>query len=95
MTFTLIIIRVGLGYTLDSATGGGPGGKLSYSTDQRGGMTSGMMSGGPGEYPLRPVAINVTVAREHDGIHGGSLEDGGESFDTKQPVEDLETGQAK
>lgn len=89
VTFTLIIIRVGLGYTITSATGGGK----SLSTDPRGISTGGgMLSTGAtatNEYPLRPVAINVSVQREHDGL---SLE---ESVDDKTPVGgdgDLEAG---
>ena len=98
--FTLIIIRVGLGYTVTSATGGGK--SLSTTDNQRtggassGGMGMGSMGymgnggGGAGgqEYAMRPVAISVQVQREQDGL---SLEDS--ELDQKRPVDsDLEAG---
>ena len=98
MTFTLIIIRVGLGYTVTSATGGGK--SLSTTDNQRTGGASGggmgsmgyMGNGGGGaggqEYAMRPVAISVQVQREQDGL---SLEDS--ELDQKRPVDsDLEAG---
>ena len=97
MTFTLIIIRVGLGYTVTSATGGGK--SLSTTDNQRtGGASGGGMgsmgymgnggSAGGQEYQMRPVAISVQVQREQDGL---SLEDS--ELDQKRPVDsDLEAG---
>ena len=78
--FTLIIIRVGLGYTVDNSTGPG------RVSDHRGaGMgRTGQLS--TTDYPLRPVAINVSVQREHD---RSSLE----LYDTKDPGH-LEAGTA-
>ena len=77
--FTLIIIRVGLGYTLDNSTG------PARVSDHRGaGVGAGQLSGN--SYQLRPVAINVSVQREHD---RSSLD----LYDRKDGV-DLETGTA-
>ncbi|KAI8992744.1 hypothetical protein BD414DRAFT_482056 [Trametes punicea] len=59
IVFTLIIIRVGLGYTVNGSTSGG--GTLS---DRAGPGHLPPVSGNA--YPLQPVAINVSVNRTYD-----------------------------
>ena len=90
VVFTLIIIRVGLGYTLDSTTGparGGPSDHRGFTGIGGGvGITSGTGQLSANEYQLRPVAINVSVQREHD---RSSLD----LYDRKDGA-DLETGTA-
>ncbi|KAI8992748.1 hypothetical protein BD414DRAFT_482075 [Trametes punicea] len=56
VVFTLIIIRVGLGYTMNDSVSGG--GNIS---DRAAVQTIGGHA-----YPLQPVAINVSVSRTHD-----------------------------
>ena len=77
--FTLIIIRVGLGYTLNSSSGA----QVSDRTRHAGGG-AGVTSLPGQDYPLRPVAINVSVSRTHD---RQSLD----MYDRKDPVGDLES----
>ena len=57
VVFTLIIIRVGLNETASEHSKG-------YTADSRGGPPP-LQSHGQ-QYPLRPLAINVSVSREHD-----------------------------
>ena len=78
--FTLIIIRVGLGYTLNSSSGA----QVSDRTHWHGGGCAGVTSLPGQDYPLRPVAINVSASRTHD---RQSLE----MYDRKDPVGDLES----
>ena len=59
IVFTLIIIRVGLGYTMDEVSAN----KVSDNYHGGGGP---VQSIGGTEYGLRPVAINVSVSRTHD-----------------------------
>ncbi len=72
--FTLIIIRVGLGYTLNDSSG-----MQGVSDRVRNQEIS-------HDYPLRPVAINVSVSHTND---RQSLE----IYDHKQPG-DIEAGSA-
>ena len=51
--FTLIIIRVGLGYTMNEVS-------AKKASDYHGQTIGGT------DYNLRPVAINVSVSRTHD-----------------------------
>ena len=53
VVFTLIIIRVGLGYTMAEVSG-------KQTSDFHGQTIGGT------DYNLRPVAINVSVSRTHD-----------------------------
>ncbi|KAI0669111.1 hypothetical protein C8Q78DRAFT_1071091 [Trametes maxima] len=84
VVFTLIIIRVGLGYTMnDSVSGGG------RSDGPRAGPGQLQTIGGHA-YPLQPVAINVSVSRTHDRASF-------DNFDHKDPsrvVSDVESGKA-
>ena len=85
VVFTLIIIRVGLGYTLDNSAGGA--GRVS--SDHPGLAARSGTGGGfaAPTYPLRPLAINVSVSREQDRASP-------DMFDRKEPVGDLEVGHA-
>ena len=56
ITFTLIIIRVGLSETASTHSKG-------HMADSMGGAPS-TLGGQP--YPLRPLAVSVSVARTHD-----------------------------
>ncbi len=56
LVFTLIIIRVGLGYTLNETSG-------AQISDHRPGPATHAQSN---DYQLRPVAINVSVSRTDD-----------------------------
>lgn len=58
VVFTLIIIRVGLGYTMDEISGN----KGSAST-----AAGPVTTIGGTEYGMRPLAINVSVSQTHDG----------------------------
>ena len=81
VVFTLIIIRVGLGYTMNEVSGN----KASENYTSGGPVTS---IGGT-EYSLRPVAINVSVSRTHD---RQSLE----TYDRKgNPMNDIESGTSR
>ena len=81
VVFTLIIIRVGLGYTMNEVSGN----KASENYTSGGPVTS---IGGT-EYSLRPVAINVSVSRTHD---RASLEE----YDHKDhPITDAESGTSR
>ncbi|KAI0632632.1 hypothetical protein C8Q77DRAFT_1118742 [Trametes polyzona] len=83
VVFTLIIIRVGLGYTVnDSAGGGGAGRNLSDRTGP-----GNLQTIGGHAYPLQPVAINVSVSRTHDRASF-------DGYDSKAGVSDLESGKA-
>ena len=55
--FTLIIIRVGLGYTMNEVSG-------NKGTDNF--PSTAVQSIGGTEYGMRPLAINVSVQRTHD-----------------------------
>ncbi|KAI9061933.1 hypothetical protein FKP32DRAFT_1612869 [Trametes sanguinea] len=82
VVFTLIIIRVGLGYTMnDSVSGGG------HVSDRAG--PSQLQTIGGHSYPLQPVAINVSVSRTHDRASF-------EGYDRKEGpvVSDVESGKA-
>ncbi|CDO76588.1 hypothetical protein BN946_scf184868.g2 [Trametes cinnabarina] len=82
VVFTLIIIRVGLGYTMnDSVSGGG------HISDRAG--PSQLQTIGGHSYPLQPVAINVSVSRTHDRASF-------EAYDRKEGpvVSDVESGKA-
>ncbi|KAM5534169.1 hypothetical protein V8D89_012189 [Ganoderma adspersum] len=57
ITFTLIIIRVGLSETASTHSKG-------HMADSLGGAPSTLGGGQP--YPLRPLAVSVSVARTHD-----------------------------
>ncbi|KAI0351179.1 hypothetical protein OH77DRAFT_1411426 [Trametes cingulata] len=84
VVFTLIIIRVGLGYTMNDSVSGG-GGAIS---DRAGGPSQLQTIGGHA-YPLQPVAINVSVSRTHDRASF-------EAYDHKDGhvVSDIESGKA-
>ena len=56
--FTLIIIRVGLGYTVNQMSGNQSEGFSSHG--------HAVQTIGGTEISLRPMAINVQVSREHD-----------------------------
>ena len=80
VVFTLIIIRVGLGYTV---SGSGP-----TPSDGRYQGPQGTSNALPrAEYPLHPVSINVSVSRTHD---RASLE----VYGTKEGAGDLEAGKS-
>ncbi|KAI0820502.1 hypothetical protein BC628DRAFT_1422839 [Trametes gibbosa] len=82
VVFTLIIIRVGLGYTMnESVSGGGAGANL---TDR-----SQLQTIGGHAYPLQPVAINVSVSRTNDRASF-------DAYDRKdgRVVDDVESGNA-
>ncbi|KAI0742276.1 hypothetical protein C8Q80DRAFT_1107918 [Daedaleopsis nitida] len=81
VVFTLIIIRVGLGYTLNETSGG------QVSDRHHGGHgATAQHNISSNNYQLRPVAINVSVSREND---RNSLD----MYDRKEPV-DIEAGRA-
>ncbi|KAH9900690.1 hypothetical protein C8Q73DRAFT_742550 [Cubamyces lactineus] len=83
IVFTLIIIRVGLGFTMnDTVSGGGHG------VSDRAGAAQLQTIGGH-SYPLQPVAINVSVSRTHDRASF-------EGYDRKEPPvgSDIESGKA-
>ena len=80
--FTLIIIRVGLGYTMDEVSG--HKGSNAYPSSS-GPVTT---IGGT-EYGMRPLAINVSVSRTND---RASLD----IMDRKDPVmTDVESGTSR
>ncbi|KAI0655757.1 hypothetical protein C8Q70DRAFT_413470 [Cubamyces menziesii] len=80
IVFTLIIIRVGLASTMESSVRGSSGDGLPYNYD-RGTHRSGVPA--PGQlqnigghaYPLRPVAINVSVDCVRDGDADGEADE--------------------
>ncbi|OJT12260.1 hypothetical protein TRAPUB_11194 [Trametes pubescens] len=87
VVFTLIIIRVGLGYTMnDSVSGGGAGGNIS----DRAGPASHLQTIGGHAYPLQPVAINVSVSRTHD----RASFDGYDQKGPRPDISDVESGKA-
>ena len=57
--FTLIIIRVGLGYTVREISGNSTGGFTSHGPA--------VQTIGGSNIGLRPMAINVQVSQENDG----------------------------
>ena len=60
ITFTLIIIRVGLSDSTSTHSKG-------HLADSIGGAPSTLGGGGAGQpFPLRPLAVAVSVARTHD-----------------------------
>ncbi|KAL7278439.1 hypothetical protein ACG7TL_007436 [Trametes sanguinea] len=82
IVFTLIIIRVGLGYTMNDSVSG------SGHVSNRAGTIQLQTIGGH-SYPPQPVAINVSVSRTHDRASF-------EGYDRKEGpvVSDVESGKA-
>ncbi|KAI0655778.1 hypothetical protein C8Q70DRAFT_415098 [Cubamyces menziesii] len=69
IVFTLIIIRVGLGYTVNDSVSGG--GNVSGHGDSGRGVPAVQLQSAvngvdTNAYPLQPVAINVSVSRTYD-----------------------------
>lgn len=80
--FTLIIIRVGLGYTVREISGNSTNGFTSHGPA--------VQTIGGSNIGLRPMAINVQVSQEND---GSSIE----MYDHKHTMagEDIESGRSR